>query len=263
VNGTDLTYRWQRETSVGSDLYVDLIDGFSSLGLVSGSASRFLFIDFLNGSEAHGLRFRALVTSPCGGLVSNTSLLHVDYLRSIISSPHDAATCPSGQAWFDSVYGNEGFIFPIDTWQVAHQPTGPWTSVIEGPNLGPLGGVAFDAHMSHDFFGGTLDLWHLENFLMQWGSDRAYFRRVRGSACVEVASAPAELRVCVADMDDGSGSGWCDGGIGIEDLLYYLGTFDAGGPRADVDDGSGAGAPDGGVGIEDLLYYLGCFDAGC
>jgi hypothetical protein len=69
--------------------------------------------------------------------------------------------------------------------------------------------------------------------------------------------------VCVADVDDGSGTGVPDGGVGIEDLLYYLGLYDAGTTCADVDDGSGTGVPDGGVGIEDLLYYLLRYDAGC
>lgn len=68
---------------------------------------------------------------------------------------------------------------------------------------------------------------------------------------------------CVADVDDGSGSGIPDGGVGIEDLVYYLALYDAGDPGADVDDGSGTGTPDGGVGIEDLLYYLARYDAGC
>lgn len=69
--------------------------------------------------------------------------------------------------------------------------------------------------------------------------------------------------LCVADTDDGTGSGTPDGGVGIEDLLYYLGQYDAGSLVADVDDGSGTGIRDGGVGIEDLLYFLGRYDAGC
>lgn len=68
---------------------------------------------------------------------------------------------------------------------------------------------------------------------------------------------------CVSDVDDGSSTGTPDGGTGIEDLLYYLGLYDAGNPGADVDDGSGLGVPDGGIGIEDLLFYLGRYDAGC
>jgi hypothetical protein len=69
--------------------------------------------------------------------------------------------------------------------------------------------------------------------------------------------------LCVADVDDGSGTGTPDGGVGIEDLLYYLAIYDAGVIAADVDDGSGTGTLDGGVGIEDLLYYLSRYDAGC
>lgn len=69
--------------------------------------------------------------------------------------------------------------------------------------------------------------------------------------------------VCVADVDDGSGAGVPDGGVTVEDLLYYLALYDSGALGADVDDGSGGGVPDGGVTIEDLLYYLQRYDAGC
>lgn len=68
---------------------------------------------------------------------------------------------------------------------------------------------------------------------------------------------------CLADVDDGSGTGVPDGGVSIEDLLFYLTLFDTGVSCADVDDGSGTGTRDGGVSIEDLLYYLVRFDAGC
>lgn len=68
---------------------------------------------------------------------------------------------------------------------------------------------------------------------------------------------------CIADVDDGTATGSRDGGVGIEDLLYYLDRYDAGDSRADVDDGSGTGQIDGGVGIEDLLFYLVRYDAGC
>ena len=69
--------------------------------------------------------------------------------------------------------------------------------------------------------------------------------------------------VCVADVDDGTGSGTPDGGVTIDDLLYYLAIFNIGDVSADVDDGSGTGTPDGGVTIDDLLYYLARFNAGC
>jgi hypothetical protein len=68
---------------------------------------------------------------------------------------------------------------------------------------------------------------------------------------------------CVADVDCGSGSGTPDGGVTIDDLLYYLALFENGDLAADVDDGSGTGTQDGGVTIDDLLYYLLRFEAGC
>ena len=68
---------------------------------------------------------------------------------------------------------------------------------------------------------------------------------------------------CVADVDDGSGTGTQDGGVTIDDLIYYLGLFEAGDVDADVDDGSGTGTQDGGVTIDDLIYYLTRFEAGC
>lgn len=70
-------------------------------------------------------------------------------------------------------------------------------------------------------------------------------------------------RRCPADFDDGSGTGTPDGGVTIDDLLYYLSIFEAGDVRADVDDGSGTGTLDGGVTIDDLLYFLERFEAGC
>lgn len=85
------------------------------------------------------------------------------------------------------------------------------------------------------------------------------------NVCGSVVSMDAQLTVnlCVADVDDGSGAGTPDGGVTIEDLLYYLQIFDLGEVAADVDDGSFTGSPDGGVTIEDLLYYLFRFDTGC
>ncbi len=68
---------------------------------------------------------------------------------------------------------------------------------------------------------------------------------------------------CVADMDNGTGAGTPDGGVTIDDLLFYLAVYAAGAPRADVDNGSSTGTPDGGVTIDDLLYYLLRYEAGC
>ncbi len=70
-------------------------------------------------------------------------------------------------------------------------------------------------------------------------------------------------RHCTADLDDGTGTGTPDGGVTIDDLLFYLVVFEQGVTRADLDDGTGTGTPDGGVTIDDLLYFLVRFEAGC
>jgi beta-glucanase (GH16 family) len=68
---------------------------------------------------------------------------------------------------------------------------------------------------------------------------------------------------CVADRDDGSGLGIPDGGVTIDDVLYYLAIFEQGGSAADLDNGSSTGTPDGGVTIDDLIYFLVRYEAGC
>lgn len=68
---------------------------------------------------------------------------------------------------------------------------------------------------------------------------------------------------CVADFDNGGGFGTRDGGVTIDDLLYYIRAWEGDDPRADVDDGTGTGTPDGGLTIDDLIYYLRRYEAGC
>ncbi len=85
---------------------------------------------------------------------------------------------------------------------------------------------------------------------------------IAGQAVIVVDTNPPPP-VCVADFDDGSGTGTPDGGVTIDDLIYYLGLFEAGDVGADVDDGSSTGTRDGGVTIDDLIYYLVRFEGGC
>ncbi len=76
---------------------------------------------------------------------------------------------------------------------------------------------------------------------------------------LDLATAPA----CAADLDDGSGAGTPDGGVDINDLLFFLSAFESGAGAADLDNGSGTGTPDGGVDINDLLFFLIHFESGC
>ncbi len=95
------------------------------------------------------------------------------------------------------------------------------------------------------------------------GDAASYDCVVTNHACASVQSVAAALVLCPADLDDGTGTGSCDGGVDISDLIFYLGLFGAGDLRADLDDGSATGTPDGGVTIADLLYYLTRFEGGC
>lgn len=84
-----------------------------------------------------------------------------------------------------------------------------------------------------------------------------------------VVNAPGAARAvyspfcCPADRDDGTGTGWPDGGIDISDLLYFLNQFAVGSIAADLDNGSNTGTSDGGVDINDLLFFLTRFESGC
>lgn len=73
----------------------------------------------------------------------------------------------------------------------------------------------------------------------------------------------ARWKECPADVDDGSGTGACDGGVSIEDLFYYLDLFGAGSVRADIATREGELGADGEVTAEDLAVYLRRFAGGC
>lgn len=74
--------------------------------------------------------------------------------------------------------------------------------------------------------------------------------------------------ITVRDTARSTGGVQIDGdanGIAGGNLVFTMShsTCNASNCVADVDDGSGTGTPDAGVGIEDLLYYLLRYDAGC
>jgi len=100
------------------------------------------------------------------------------------------------------------------------------------------------------------------SFINTMQADAGDYQVVISTACGNLTSDTVHLGVCVADTRNGPSS-TCDGGVTIEDLLFYLSNLRFGYLEADVDDGSAIGRPDGGVGIEDLLYFLGRYSAGC
>lgn len=99
--------------------------------------------------------------------------------------------------------------------------------------------------------------WIVGSGLVQGQSD------ADGSRSAFVLRRLPDVALCAADLDDGSGTGTPDGGVTIDDLLYFLVAFEAGTAAADLDDGSGTGTPDGGVTIDDLIFFLVRFEQGC
>ncbi len=96
------------------------------------------------------------------------------------------------------------------------------------------------------------------------GFDAGEFDCVSTNPCGTATSVTATLTVlCPADLDDGSGNGVPDGGVDINDLLYFIAQYEAGNVAVDLDDGSGTGTPDGAVDPNDLLFFLSHYEPGC
>ncbi len=156
------------------------------------------------------------------------------------------------------------------SWVDARTPTG---GVLMGATLGPDGSVACHSPLMLSSIvsgksrvqlvgGGGVAV-----VALAWSDSRADggniyaqsmgLRDARLGATIPVFS-------CLGDLDDGSGTGTPDGGVTIDDLLYYIAQYEAGSPGADFDDGTGTGAVDCGVTIDDLLYYIGvAFEGDC
>jgi hypothetical protein len=176
--------------------------------------------------------YDCVVTNSCGSATSNAVALTVNSGPSITTQPVGGTINPNASFTFTTAASGT----PTLTYQ--------WRKA--GVNI--AGATAASYNIPAAAFGNS-------------GS----YDCVVTNGCGSTTTSTAVLNVvpCVSDVDDGTGSGIPDGGTGIEDLLYYLGLYDSGNPRADVDDGTGSGIPDGGIGIEDLLYYLTRYDAGC
>ena len=168
----------------------------------------------------------------------------------------DASTsvCPGGSTTIAAgEFGSAPFTYQ---WQIenANAPGG-WETLSDGPY--PAARLTFTG-TTQASLGVTASTIEGNSTI-----EAARFRCILANTCGSGTSGVQTLRVCIADQDDGSGSGACDGGTTIDDLLYYLAVFEAGELSADVDDGSSTGTTDGGVTIDDLLYYLFRFEGGC
>ena len=176
--------------------------------------------------------YDCVVTNDCNSVTSTAAALTVGDGVSITADPQPATMCTGMPASFSVSFSGSGATFQ---WRKD-------TSNISGANADTYSIAAVSP------------------------ADAGSYDCVVTNSCGTATSAAAALTVqtcCVADVDDGTGTGSPDGGVTVDDLLYYLTQFNAGSLSADVDDGSGTGAPDGGVTVDDLLYYLVRYNAGC
>lgn len=74
-------------------------------------------------------------------------------------------------------------------------------------------------------------------------------RCVSSNACGSVTSGESEIRECTADFN-------CSGGLSVQDIFDYLGSYFAGSMETDVN-GSGD------LTVQDLFDFLGMYFAGC
>jgi hypothetical protein len=183
--------------------------------------------------------YDCLVSNSCGTVTSNAAALTVNTGPGITSHPSPLSVNAGDPASFSvSATGSPA-------------PTFQWR--LNGSNLSDGGTIS----------GATASTLNISSTV---AGDAGNYDVVLTNSCGTTTSNTAALTVssgCVADFDDGSGTGTPDGGVTIDDLLYYLTLFEAGDVDADVDDGSGTNTPDGGVTIDDLLYFLVRFEAGC
>lgn len=127
--------------------------------------------------------------------------------------------------------------------------------VLTGADLGWSGSGEFHFAQTTDGFNGTIvtGRYGAETYGVQGG--------LLDGSFIEVTLAPA---ACPADLDDGTGTGTPDGGVTVDDLVYFVSAFALGDPAADLDDdGIDPPQPDGGVTIEDLVFFLTRFSEGC
>jgi hypothetical protein len=128
-----------------------------------------------------------------------------------------------------------------------------------------------DTHDNDNFGQSSSEAIYVDTLIIHAGSRlintscRVYYNTLINNGTVDLPGNLVQIGtpLCVADLDDGSFTGTPDGGVTIDDLLYYLFVFEQGDLSADVDDGSFTGTPDGGVTIDDLLYFLQRFEQGC
>lgn len=235
--------QWYRLYPVGPGLYIQFpINNGPQPGgsVVTGAYTQFMNISGATPSD-EGL-YAATVWSGCSAAQTEMVQLTVRTLPYF-------TTLPPLTTWMN-IHGNLTLSVNVaSAW--GETPTFQWTRnnvpLVDGPTCGSTVSGAQTT---------TLTMTNC------YGIDAGTYGINVTGLCGTIG-AGAQVILCPADLDDGTNTGSPDGGVDINDLLYFLNEFSLGNPTTDLDNGLGFGEPDCGSDLNDLLYFLTVFSAGC
>jgi hypothetical protein len=162
---------------------------------------------------------------------------------------------PAGTIGFKDVNYHSGEIYDNTDWSKAKTSNAVvWTS----PQT-----FAVNPSSNALRFGTMYNFWFVANVApaAATGSATLGMFKTSGVPSIQISGLHVPgVPVCLADLDnDGNyANGFTpDGAVEVNDLVGYLGAFEAGSPLADLSDAGG------GIDINDLILFLTRFEAGC
>lgn len=157
-----------------------------------------------------------------GNFIGYTNVAAADNLRiavhpciAVTQQPLAASACTTGSAEFEVVASGDGTL--SYQWQIS-DPSSPggWRSLIDGD-------IALTGRSVGTFSGSGTDRGRWDGQYADGhnpGSWSASFRCVVSNSCGSVASVPADLRLCAADLN-------CSGFVDDADFVLFAGSYNA------------------------------------
>ena len=238
-----LTFQWYKGDTL-------LVDGFTPSGsFLSGSSTADLTVAGLTLADTGPYKYTA--ANSCASVTSAPGTLSVTTSSAISTQPVDVYAHRVDTKYFQVGIPNPDLLGFTFQWRkngvaLSDGPTGTGSSITGSTSGGFYASYLYIHDITPEDAG-------------------AYDCVVSGGGCSGDATSAAGhlVFVCPADLDNGTQVGSPDGGVTIDDLLYFLVVYEQGNVRADLDDGSGTGTPDGAVTIDDLLFFLVHYEGGC
>lgn len=202
----------------------------------------------------------------------------VDMLAICVSDPNNfGASSVAGTTWDSQL-----FLFDSNGFGVAHNDDDPndLTGATPQANITgfalPTGGLyylAISGYNTDPADVGNADIWNNAGPVGEFNTVRApdgggannpidKWIGLGNAGGVYTIALTGATAVCTADLANGLGANKPDCAVDINDLLFFLGGFEAGDLSVDLTN-SGFGLPDCAVDVNDLLFFLQHFETGC